>query len=142
MITPMRAAVVILFLAHAIAAPLVRAQEADQPEREAMYYRYLEFASYVKGGSLEPHWMADGSSFWYAGGAPANSVIWKFNPRAHTVFPEQPHGPYEWETVSFRYKLEAIRRHFQEHLKRDTFGRTCRQCHGPVRPSIPRGGEQ
>ena len=43
-----------------------RAQETAQPERRAMYYRYLEFASYVKGGSIEPHWMADGSSFWYA----------------------------------------------------------------------------
>ncbi len=30
-----------------------------------MYYRYLEFPSYVKGGSIEPHWMADASSFWY-----------------------------------------------------------------------------
>ena len=26
-------------------------------EREAMYYRYLEFASYIRGGSIEPHWM-------------------------------------------------------------------------------------
>ena len=41
------------------------AQQGGQSEREAMYYRYLEFPSYVKGGSIEPHWMADGSSFWY-----------------------------------------------------------------------------
>ncbi|MCH7807098.1 MAG: DPP IV N-terminal domain-containing protein, partial [Proteobacteria bacterium] len=60
------------------------AQEAEQSEREAMYYRYLEFASYVKGGSVEPHWMADGSSFWYAEGAPGNTVIWRVDPVANT----------------------------------------------------------
>jgi hypothetical protein len=36
-----------------------------------MYYPYLEFPSLVKGGSIEPHRMADGSSFWYAEGDPA-----------------------------------------------------------------------
>jgi len=41
-----------------------------------MYYRYLEFAKYVKGGTVEPHWMADGNSFWYAEGAPEDAVIW------------------------------------------------------------------
>ncbi len=60
------------------------AQQAEQSEREAMYYRYLEFASYVKGGSVEPHWMADGSSFWYAEGAPDNTVIWRVDPNANT----------------------------------------------------------
>ncbi len=62
-----------------IVAPL-RAQKTAQSEREAMYYRYLEFASYVKGGNVEPHWMADGSSFWYAEGALENTVIWKVDP--------------------------------------------------------------
>ncbi|MCH7601947.1 MAG: DPP IV N-terminal domain-containing protein [Planctomycetes bacterium] len=63
------------------------AQEAEQSAREAMYYRYLEFASYVKGGSIEPHWMADGSSFWYAEGAPDNTVIYKVDPKANTKTP-------------------------------------------------------
>lgn len=66
-----------------VMASLVRAQEQEQSEKEAMYYRYLEFSSYVKGGSIEPHWMADGSSFWYAEGAPANTVIYKVDPRAN-----------------------------------------------------------
>ena len=49
-------------LAVTVAAwPPLAAQNAEQTTREAMYYRYLEFASYVKGGSVEPHWMADGS---------------------------------------------------------------------------------
>ena len=62
----------------------VHAQDASQSEREAMYYRYLEFASYVKGGTVEPHWMADGSSFWYAEGAPGNTIIWRVDPNANT----------------------------------------------------------
>ena len=75
---------VFLVTGLAISPPLVGAGESMQSEREAMYYRYLEFASYVKGGSIEPHWLADGSSFWYAEGAPANTVIWKVDARADT----------------------------------------------------------
>ena len=33
-------------------ASLGFAQELEQSDREAMYYRYLEFASYVKGDWL------------------------------------------------------------------------------------------
>lgn len=58
------------------------AQETGHAEREVMYRRYLAFASHVRWGSIEPHWMADGSSFWYAEGAPDRTVIWKVDPRA------------------------------------------------------------
>ncbi len=78
-------ALVLVFTGVPLAA--LKAQEAVQAEREAMYYRYLEFPPYVKGGSVEPHWMADGSSFWYAEGAPANTVIWKVDPRASAKTP-------------------------------------------------------
>ncbi len=74
-----------------VIAPLGRAQEAEpsaaeakQAEREAMYYRYLEFSSYVKGGSIQPHWMADGSIFWYAEGGSEQTVIWKVDSKANT----------------------------------------------------------
>lgn len=60
---------------------------AEQSAHEAMYYRYLEFPSYVKGGSIQPHWMVDGSSFWYAEGPPGNAVIWKIDPVANTKTP-------------------------------------------------------
>jgi len=70
-----------------IIAPLAGAQETKQSDREAMYDRYLDFTSYVKGGSIEPHWMADGSSFWYAEGAPANTVIYEVDPKANTRMP-------------------------------------------------------
>ncbi len=82
-----RAFFLMSLLCLAVIAPLVHAQQAEQSEREAMYYRYLEFPSYVKGGSIQPHWMADGSSFWYAEGAPASTVIHKVDPKANTKTP-------------------------------------------------------
>ncbi len=79
--------IVLLVTGLVAAAALARAGEPTQSEREAMYYRYLEFPSYVKGGSIEPHWMTDGSSFWYAEGSPANTDIWKVDPVANTKQP-------------------------------------------------------
>ncbi len=65
----------------------VNAQPNGQVEREEMYRRYLEFPKYVKGGKVDPHWMADGNSFWYAEGAPENTVIWKVDPIANIKEP-------------------------------------------------------
>jgi len=76
-----------LVISLMVIVPLVDAQEPTRSEQEAMYYKYLNFASYVKGGSIQPHWMADGSSFWYAEGAPANTVIYKIDPKANTKTP-------------------------------------------------------
>ena len=84
------------------------AQEIKQSEREAMYYRYLEFASYVKGGSLTPHWMADGSSFWYAEGATANTVIWKVDSKANTKV-------LLFDTARLRKALAAVLGHEPPH---------------------------
>ena len=78
------ATIVFLGVSLVVIALPVHAQETTPSEREAMYYRYRQFASYVKGGSVEPHWMADGSSFWYAEGAPENTVIYKVDPKANT----------------------------------------------------------
>jgi dipeptidyl aminopeptidase/acylaminoacyl peptidase len=72
------------FVSAVLVAPLILAQEARDSEREAMYRRYTAFSSYVKDGAVEAHWMADGSSFWYAEAAPANMVIWKVDPRGDT----------------------------------------------------------
>ena len=74
---------IILVIGLLVIAPMGRAQETKQSEREAMYYRYLEFPSYVKGGSITPHWMADGSSFWYAEGAPENTIIYKVDSKVN-----------------------------------------------------------
>jgi len=70
--------VVSVFLA--LLLPFLCAQDDSQSEREAIYYKYLDFPKYVKGGKVEPHWMADGNSFWYAEGAPENTVVWKVDP--------------------------------------------------------------
>jgi len=43
---------------------------ADPQERETMFYRYLAFQELIEGGTVQPNWMADGSSFWYARGTP------------------------------------------------------------------------
>ena len=93
---------VALFVAGLVAfAPLAGAGEPGQTEREAMYYRYLEFPSYVKGGSIEPHWMADGSSFWYAEGAPENTIIYQVDPKANTKTPL-------FDTARLRQALAAL----------------------------------
>ncbi len=50
-----RATFLMVLLGLAVIAPPARAQQAEQAEREAMYYRYREFFSYVKGGEVVPH---------------------------------------------------------------------------------------
>jgi len=54
---------------------------------EEMYIRYLDTAlsgkvmTLIKGGiMMKANWMADGHSFWYAEGAPENTVVYKFDP--------------------------------------------------------------
>ena len=92
---------ILLLIGLTLTAGSVHAQETSQSEREAMYYQYLEFRSYVKGGSIQPNWMADGSSFWYAEGAPANTVIYKVDPRVNTK------GPL-FDTARLRQALTAL----------------------------------
>jgi dipeptidyl aminopeptidase/acylaminoacyl peptidase len=96
--------------------PLVDAQEPTQSEREEMYHRYLELESYIKGGSIEPHWMEDGSSFWYAEGAPENTIIWKVDSKANTKTPL-------FDTARLRKELTSLLGHAPPHqgLPFDTF---------------------
>ncbi len=95
---------VFLVMGFVVLPPLVCAQEAEPSEQEAMYYRYLEYPSYIKGGSIDPHWMADGSSFWYAEGVPANTVIYKVDPKANTKVPM-------FDTVRLRQALTPVLGH-------------------------------
>ena len=55
MFRPKGTALVFLVVGLMVSGPVVHSQEAALSEREAMYRRYLEFASYVKGGSIQPH---------------------------------------------------------------------------------------
>jgi dipeptidyl aminopeptidase/acylaminoacyl peptidase len=56
----------------------------DAAEREAMYRRYMDFESYIIGGSVMPHWMEDGSRFWYEQDDPEGSVVFLMDPVANT----------------------------------------------------------
>ncbi len=52
-----------------------------------MYYHPTTFRSWLRGGSIQPHWMSDGSSFWYAEGAPNDAIIYIVDPSANTKVP-------------------------------------------------------
>jgi dipeptidyl aminopeptidase/acylaminoacyl peptidase len=78
-----------------IITPLVKAQEEKQSEREALYSLYAtkmpvpyllrkQLSEHIQRGIIEPHWMADGNSFWYVEGLPENTVIYVVDPKANT----------------------------------------------------------
>ncbi|MBN1223957.1 MAG: hypothetical protein JXB23_11980, partial [Candidatus Aminicenantes bacterium] len=66
---------------------ILSVQGEEINEREAMYYRYMGFVSKIKGGSIQPHWMEDGTCFWYAEDFPDKTVIYKVDPNAGTKEP-------------------------------------------------------
>jgi dipeptidyl aminopeptidase/acylaminoacyl peptidase len=49
-------------------------------EREARYKHYLRYSDLVSGGAVEPHWLADGTSFWYAEGNPDQRLVYQIDP--------------------------------------------------------------
>ena len=104
MLRPKWTLFVFLGISLLVIVPLLDSQTPTQSEREEMYHRYLELDSYVKGGSIDPHWMADGSSFCYAEGAPANTIIWKVDPRANTKTPL-------FDIARLRKKLTTVLEH-------------------------------
>ena len=63
------------------------AQATSTPSREEMYRRMLHFKRMVKGGLIEPHWMADGRSFWYVDDSGDMPRIMKADPAANAVTP-------------------------------------------------------
>lgn len=69
-----------LVLAAALSGPVV-AQTADA-DRDAMWGRYLGIAALVADGTIEPHWLPDGDSFWFARGAPDRTVVTLVDPAA------------------------------------------------------------
>ena len=69
------------------------AAQSSASVREEMYRLYLEFPSYVKGGTVEPHWEQDGSSFWYAGSDAPGGTAWRVDPRRNTKTRIELPGP-------------------------------------------------
>lgn len=74
-----RVAALTPLLAALLAVPL-RADDLIPPDRLAMAERARSLPELVEGGSITPHWRTDGSAFWYAEGAPAETVIWTVDP--------------------------------------------------------------
>jgi len=60
---------------------------AADGDRQAVFEKYLDFGALVQDAAIEPNWLADGSSFWYAEGGPADRVIWRVDPVANTKVP-------------------------------------------------------
>jgi dipeptidyl-peptidase-4 len=65
MIRLARAFTIVLVMHSAFAPDETRAQQLHPEQRDSVYRQYLRFPTLVKGGRVEPNWMADGSRFWY-----------------------------------------------------------------------------
>ncbi|MCK5279590.1 MAG: hypothetical protein KAK04_13650, partial [Cyclobacteriaceae bacterium] len=63
------------------------AQNPIQEEIDSMFYRYEKFGEYVQGGTIEPHWMKNGNSFWYVDELSDNKTIVKVNPVRNEISP-------------------------------------------------------
>lgn len=61
---------------------------------ERVYRRYLAFGSLVKGGRVIPHWLSDGSSFWYNDRSSELSQVIRFDAATETVAPL-----FDWERL-------------------------------------------
>ena len=78
-----------------------------QSQRDVAIYqsfrRYQQFQRVAQRAPLKPHWMADGSSFWYSEGSPANTIIWKVNPKAN----QQERKTQLFDTMRLRDKVKT-----------------------------------
>ena len=63
------------------------AQSPILEQMDSMFYRYLRFSEYVKGGTIEAHWMNDGNSFWYVDELSDNKTIVKVDPVRNEINP-------------------------------------------------------
>ena len=61
------------------------AASGQSATQDSVYRQMLGFRSLVKGGSVAPHWMEDGRSFWYLEGGPDSSVALRVDPAANRV---------------------------------------------------------
>ncbi|MBA2258799.1 MAG: DPP IV N-terminal domain-containing protein, partial [Acidobacteria bacterium] len=120
------AASIIPSLQAALALPQqLKHRSVAPPGREEMYRRARTFAAMTRGGVVRARWMADGS-FWYADGAPDNTVIYKVDPAAKAKTPlfdtprlraalasvlghEPPYRGLPFETFGFLDRERTIR---------------------------------
>ncbi len=81
----LRLRAVVISVLSAVAAGTACAATSSQDE--AVYRRYLDFDSLVKGGRIVPNWLPDGSSFWYVQGGPNDRQILKVDPATGATMP-------------------------------------------------------
>ncbi len=48
--------------------------------RDSVYRRMLDLPSLIKGGVIQPRWMADSNSFWYADSTPDRTILVRVDP--------------------------------------------------------------
>jgi dipeptidyl aminopeptidase/acylaminoacyl peptidase len=79
--------VTIALVALAVVTPTsARSQANYHVDRWALFLRHLDMQShrssdrFLDGGIIEPHWMADGNSFWFADGPADSTVIYRVDP--------------------------------------------------------------
>lgn len=76
-----------LLACAAIATPSLPqgADTVPQTHRMTVFRKYLDFRSYLTGGDLTPHWMADGDRFWYADEEDGTTIYRLVDSRTATV---------------------------------------------------------
>ncbi len=131
------ASVALLSLLLICATATADAQESLDPERDAMYARYMALPTLIKGGTIcadagalggaacSLNWMADGQSFWFAEGQPDQTVIYRADPAAGTTEPlfdtgrvrealtaalghEPPYGGLPFDSFTFSGEGERV----------------------------------
>ena len=71
---------------------------------KSRYLQYQDLDQLVGGGDVTIHWMADGNRFWYADGAPVETIIYLVDPTANTRKPL-------FDTARLRTRVAALLGH-------------------------------
>jgi dipeptidyl aminopeptidase/acylaminoacyl peptidase len=77
----------LLTLVLGFSLPASAAAPPSGVDRDAMFLAYLGSGALIRGGSVEPHWLADGRRFWYVTETKEGPLVWIVDPRANTKRP-------------------------------------------------------
>ncbi|MDX1393481.1 MAG: DPP IV N-terminal domain-containing protein [Gemmatimonadota bacterium] len=79
------AVAIALIIQSAFASGEARALQADPAERDSVYRAYLGFGDLVRGGRIDPNWLADGNRFWYTEDGPDGPGTYLVDPDGDPV---------------------------------------------------------
>jgi dipeptidyl aminopeptidase/acylaminoacyl peptidase len=74
----------ILTVALGFSLPVSAAAPPPRIDRDTMFLAYLGSGALVRGGTVEAHWLADGTKFWYIGATRECPTVFLVDPRADT----------------------------------------------------------